>query len=453
MRRLLIANRGEIALRVAQTARARGIETVLAASAADRDSLAAKVADRTVVIGSSPASASYLNAPLLIHTALATGCDAIHPGYGFLSERAVFAENVESAGLIFVGPTAATMHRIGDKLSARSVAHQAGVPMASGSSEVRSSEDAGEIADHIGYPVITKASAGGGGRGMTVARDRKELLARFESASREAKQAFGDGRLYLERFVERARHLEVQVFGDGKGQAVHFGERDCSIQRRYQKMVEESPAILLPTETRNKLHTAAINLLTTVNYRGAGTVEFLYDPDTDEFFFMEVNARLQVEHPVSEETNNINLVDLQLAIAGGEDYHWDQGRIEQHGHSIEVRILAEDPAQGFRPSPGRITSWQPPTGDGIRLDSGVTLGTFVPPYYDSMIGKLIATAADRATAIADLTHALDNFEVGGIQTNIPLLRNLVRDKDFLDNNTSTRWLDSAAEKLVRRETV
>jgi acetyl-CoA carboxylase biotin carboxylase subunit len=323
--------------------------------------------------------------------------------------------------------------------------------MAAGSQEVRSAAEAVEIAAGIGYPVITKASAGGGGRGMSVARDPQELADVFDVASRTAEQAFGDGRLYLERFVERARHLEVQVFGDGTGRVVHFGERDCSIQRRHQKMVEEAPAAVLSPGTRERLQTAAVTLLAAIDYRGAGTVEFLYDPDTDDFYFMEVNARLQVEHPVSEQVTGVDLVDLQLAVAAGEPFHWDQTRIRQQGHSIEVRILAEDPARDFRPSPGRITRWRPPRGEGVRLDSGVGENSFVPPYYDSMIAKLIVSAGDRPSAITRLARALDEFEVEGISTNISLLRNLVRDSDFIANTTSTRWLDTAAAGLSRRD--
>lgn len=450
MRRLLIANRGEIAWRVAIAARARGIETVLAASQADADSPAAQVADRVVVIGPPAAASSYLNAPLLVHAALATGCDAVHPGYGFLSERADFAQAVQDAGLVFVGPEPATTRAIGDKLGAREVALAAGVPMAEGSDEVTSAAEAVTAAERIGYPVITKASAGGGGRGMTVVRSAEELAGRFDLAVREAEQAFGDGRLYLERFVERARHIEVQIFGDGHGRVVHFGERDCSIQRRHQKMVEEAGAVILSDATRDRLHAAAVALVSRIDYRGAGTVEFLYDPDTDDFFFMEINARLQVEHPVSEEVTGVDLVDLQLIVAAGEDFHWDQSRISPRGHSIEVRILAEDPAQEFRPSPGRITRWRPPAGEGVRLDTAVTEGAMVSPYYDSMIGKLIVTGADRPDAIARLARALDDFEVAGIHTNLPLLRALARDRDFVANTTSTRWLDSAATSLIRR---
>lgn len=451
MKRLLIANRGEIALRIAQSARKRGIYTVLAASEADRDSLAAREADRVIVVGPPSATASYLNIDALIHAAIATQCDAVHPGYGFLSERADFAEAVENAGLTFVGPTAETIRLIGDKLSAREVARKAGVPMAAGSEEVATVEAAVEIANSIGYPVITKASAGGGGRGMVLANSQEQLASVFEMASHEAQQAFGDGRLYLERYVQQARHIEVQVFGDGLGNAVHFGERDCSVQRRHQKMVEEAPAVLLSPETRAKVLDSAVKLLSSINYRGAGTVEFLYDPQTSEHYFMEVNARLQVEHPVSEEVSGSNLVDLQLAIAEGERLDRTQETIEIRGHSIEVRILAEEPENDFRPSPGRITRWQVPTGEGVRLDTGVEDQTFVSPYYDSMIAKLIVTANSRPDAIDRLARALAEFEVEGIHTNIPLLRNLVRDADFTSNNTSTRWLDNAVEYLSQKE--
>lgn len=450
--RLLIANRGEIAVRIAHAARKRGIETVLAASEADKDSLAAEAVDRTVVVGPAPAHKSYLNADLLIHAAVATECDAVHPGFGFLSERADFAEKVEDEDLIFVGPRPETIRQIGDKLRAREVARAAGVPMASGSAEVKSVAQALTTAQSIGYPVITKASAGGGGRGMVIARTPAELQQVFDTASQEAQQAFGDGRLYLERFVEKARHVEVQVFGDGAGKVVHFGERDCSIQRRYQKMVEEAPAALLTAPTRSRLHTAATSLLSSINYRGAGTVEFLYDQATDEFFFMEVNARLQVEHPVSEQICGTDLVDLQLAIAAGAQTNWDQSLINAQGHSIEVRILAEDPERGFHPSPGRIRNWETPTGPGIRLDTAVNAGSLVSPYYDSMIAKLIVTAQDRQGAIERLSEALNDFHVEGIDTNIPFLRRLVADPDFTANTTTTRWLDSAADRLIEKVT-
>lgn len=440
-RRLFIANRGEIALRIVRAAHARGMEVVLGASAADRDSMAAREADQTVVIGPAHASGSYLNAPVLVHAAKTSGCDAVHPGYGFLSERASFAQLCEDHGLIFVGPKAETIRAVGDKIAARALAAKAGVPMVSGSEQVATLDDALRVAEEITYPVITKASAGGGGRGMLVARTPEDLRAGFDMAAQEAKEAFGDGTLYLERYVEQARHIEVQVLGDGAGGVLHFGERDCTMQRRYQKMVEEAPAAQLPEEVRRRLHQAAVDLLSSISYRNAGTVEFLYDSLREEFYFMEVNARIQVEHPVSEEICGVDLIGLQLAVAAGEEIGLAQDQIRCQGHAIEVRILAEDPARNFMPSPGRLTRWTPPSGAGVRLDSAMQSGTMVPPYYDSMIGKLIVTGRDRLEAIERLCDALDRFEVEGIATNLPLIRFAVGHDDFRTNNIDTKWAE------------
>ncbi|GLZ50241.1 acetyl-CoA carboxylase biotin carboxylase subunit [Actinomycetospora sp. NBRC 106375] len=451
IKRLLIANRGEIATRVARAAGELGIETVLAASAADADSVAATTADRAVVIGPGPSRSSYLRPELIVHAAQATGCDAVHPGFGFLSERASFAELCESEGLTFVGPTANSIRAVGDKLGARALAKTAGVPMASGSGEVRTVDEAREIADGIGYPVITKASAGGGGRGMMVIDEPADLAESYERAATEAREAFGDGRLYLERFLPRARHIEVQVIGDGRGTVLHVGERDCSVQRRHQKMVEEAPAAILDETTRARVHAAAVSLLEPIEYRNAGTVEFLFDEASGDFFFMEVNARLQVEHPVSECVYDVDLVKMQLAVAGGYGLPVGQPDLRPRGHAVEVRILAEDPARGFAPSPGRITRWDPPAGPGVRLDSAVRAGSMVPPYYDSMIAKLIVAGTDRPDALRRLSTALADFSVEGISTNIPLLRRIVADAAYAENTVTTRWLDARAADLTSQE--
>jgi len=441
LRRLFVANRGEIALRIVRAAKSLGIDTVLAVSAADRDSLAAREADRAVVIGPAPARAAYLNANLLVHAALATECDALHPGYGFLSERAEFAELCEANGIVFVGPTAASIRSVGDKLSARALAKSSNVPMVPGSGMIESATQAQRIAAGIGYPVVTKASAGGGGRGMMVARTADDLANGFDKSSHEAKEAFGDGTLYLERYVERARHVEVQVLGDGKGGILHFGERDCSMQRRYQKMVEEAPAAILSDTVRSRLHQAAVDLLAPIRYRNAGTVEFLYDMDRDEFYFMEVNARIQVEHPVSEEVSGVDLIQLQLAVAAGEPLSLVQEAIRCQGHAIEVRIIAEDPQRNFAPSPGRITKWQAPAGVGVRLDSAMFEGALVPPFYDSMISKLIVRGESRAAAVERMRQALADFQIEGIATNLPLLRAIVAHSDYLANQIETKWLE------------
>ena len=440
-RRLFIANRGEIALRAIAAARALGIETVVGVSAADRESLWARAADRAVVLGPAPAAASYLDQRLVLHAARATGCTALYPGYGFLSERADFAALCEAEGIAFVGPTSAHIAAVGDKLAARDVARRAGVPLTRGSSAVADIAAALAAADTIGFPVITKASAGGGGRGMVVAADAKELARGFAPAAAAAHAAFGDGRLFLERYVSRARHIEVQAFGLGNGRVLHLHERDCSVQRRYQKMVEEAPAAILPVAVRATVHAAALRLLEAIGYSNAGTVEFLYDETSQSLAFLEVNARIQVEHPVSEAVTGQDLVRWQIAHAFGTPPGIAQSAIGCAGHAIEVRILAEDPARDFAPSPGTVTRWAPPAGEGIRIDSAVAAGCRVPPYYDSMIAKLIVHADTRAAAVSRLQDALAAFEVAGIATTIPFLRRLVAHPDFVANRVHTRWLE------------
>ena len=438
---MLVANRGEIAVRIIRACRELGIETVLAASGIDRDSLAAELADRAVTIGPSPARASYLNVPLVVQAALSTGCDALHPGYGFLSERAELATTCEENGITFVGPRSDTIRALGDKLSARELARHAGVPMVPGTARLENVREARTAASEIGFPVVMKASAGGGGRGMFVASDAAAIDVSFDRASNEAREAFGDGSLYLERYVERARHVEVQILGDGAGKVVHVGERDCSAQRRYQKVIEEAPCVVMSDAARAGLHAAAVQLTSSVAYRNAGTVEVIFDLDREAFYFMEVNARIQVEHPVSEAVSGLDLVGWQLRIAAGEPLELEQSAVVLRGHAIECRINAEDASADFRPSPGRISRWVPPAGEGIRLDSYCRTGTFVPPYYDSMIGKLIAFGVDRPAALERMRRALDEFEIEGIRTNVPFQRYVVAHPDFVRNDITTGWLE------------
>lgn len=450
LERLFVANRGEIALRAIRAAHALGMETVLGVSSADRDSLGAREAGRTVVIGPPQARDSYLNAGLVVHAAVATGCTALHPGYGFLSERPELAQLCADNGIIFVGPRAESIRQVGDKLSARALAREADVPLTSGSEKIEDVAEALKTAEQIGYPVITKASAGGGGRGMVVAHDADELAAAFDQASNTAREAFGDGTLFLERYVETARHIEVQLMGDGQGNVVHFGERDCSIQRRYQKMIEEAPAAVLPGGARARLHASAIALLASIDYQNAGTVEFLYDVERQAFSFMEVNARIQVEHPVSEAISGVDLVQRQLLMAMRPTKELAQ--VESFaGHAIEARIIAEDPERDFIPCPGRVTRWVPPAGEGVRVDSAIVEGGMVPPFYDSMIAKLIVHGDSRDHAVERLAKALDQFHVEGIATNLPLLRFIVAHPDFKANNVDTLWLERVLLPAFREQ--
>jgi acetyl-CoA carboxylase biotin carboxylase subunit len=444
LRRILIANRGEIAARVIRTCRALGIETVLAVSTADRDSVPARLADRTVCIGPARPSESYLKVETIVQAALGTGAQAIHPGYGFLSERAPLAQMCEAHGVVFIGPTAAQIEAVGDKLRARAEAIAADVPVVPGIA-VSSAAQAVSAALEIGTPVVVKAVGGGGGRGMKRVDRIDDLPSALELAAAEAGAAFGDARLYLEKFISSGRHVEVQVLGDGRGEVIHLGERDCSVQRRYQKLVEETPAPGLPGELRRALHEAAVRFAKRLNYRGAGTVEFLVDRHTGAFYFLEMNARIQVEHPVTEAATGVDIVAEQIAIASGAGLRLTQADVRPHGCAIECRVNAEDPANDFRPSPGRITHVVWPGGDGIRVDTHIGTGASVPPFYDSLLGKIIAHGPDRATALDRLRRALERTRIDGVATNLPFHAMLLAHPEFQAGGVDTHFLTRLSE--------
>jgi acetyl-CoA carboxylase biotin carboxylase subunit len=439
IRRVLVANRGEIAARVIRTCKLLGIETVLAASVPDRDSLPAQLADRVVCIGPGRSADSYLQIDTLVQAALGTKADAIHPGYGFLSERSLFAQRCEEAGLIFIGPTAAQIEAVGDKLRARSAAEAAEVPVVPGGA-VNNLGDATALAARIGAPLLIKAVGGGGGRGMKRVDDLADLPAALDMASGEAGAAFGDARIYLERYVTRGRHVEVQVLGDGLGNVIHLGERDCSVQRRYQKLIEESPAPLLDAALREALLAAAVRFAERLNYRGAGTVEFLVDVDRNSFYFLEMNARIQVEHPVTEQITGLDLVAEQIRIAEGHGLSLAQDAVQFRGCAIECRINAEDPLQDFQPSPGRVTRAEWPQGEGIRVDTHIMTGSMVPPYYDSLLGKIIASGPTREAARTRLLSALASTRIEGVRTNLAFQAELLADPLFVRGGVDTGFL-------------
>jgi len=445
IKKLLIANRGEIAVRIIRAARELGIETVQVHSTADADSLAVKMADVAVEVGPPQAAKSYLNTEAILHAAKEHSVDAIHPGYGFFSENADFVDAVVDAGMVFVGPSGDTIRRMGDKVAARQAAMEAGVPTVPGSAgRIGDMEEAREIARQTGFPVMIKAAAGGGGRGIRVVENIEQFDREAPQASAEALAAFGDGGLYLERFIGRSRHVEVQVLGDGE-RAVHLYERECSLQRRRQKVWEEAPSTALSAQVREDLCAAAIRLTEAVQYRGAGTIEFLYDDQSGEYVFIEMNTRIQVEHPVSELITGIDLIREMILIAGGERLAFEQKDIQVRGHAIEVRINAEDPAKDFMPFPGTITGVSLPGGPGVRFDGMIYPGYSIPPFYDSLLGKLIVWDSSRERAIERLKRALGEMSIEGVTTTRSLFAALADAPDVRSGAVDTRWLEGWLE--------
>lgn len=441
IRRVFVANRGEIAVRVIRACRTLGIQSVIGVSEADTETLGAEMADESVVIGPPPVSESYLCADKIVAAALAADCDAIHPGYGFLSERASFARACRDAGIVFIGPSPEAIAAMGDKITAVSLAERAGVPRVPGSGALKDATHANRVAAEIGYPVLVKATAGGGGRGMRVVRGADEIEALMRSAANEAQSAFGDSTLYMEKFIERARHIEIQIMADTHGHVVHLGERECSTQRRHQKLIEEAPAPLLPAAVRQAMAECAVKLASNANYCGAGTVEFVVDELDGRFYFLEMNTRIQVEHPVTEMITGIDLVAEQIRIACGLPLSFTQLQVHPQGHAIECRINAEDPGRGFSPSPGLITRWEVPAGEGIRFDSHGFAGYTVPPNYDSLIGKLVVHARTRVVAIERMQQALGALHVEGPATTVPFHQAVLAHADFLSASVTTRWVE------------
>ena len=445
--RVFVANRGEIAVRVIKACRALGLESVAACSEADADSMAAALADSKVIIGPAPPAESYLDIDAVLAGAERAGADALHPGYGFLAEQPGLPQACEARGIKFIGPDADTILRMGNKLQARAAVARLGVPVVPGSPKIGTLEHAAKVAGEIGYPILIKAAAGGGGRGIKIVAGAEDLAEAFSTAGNEARGAFGDDTLYMERYIADARHVEVQVLGDGAGNVIHAGERDCSLQRRYQKVVEEAPASSLPQALRDEIRAAAVTIGESINYRNAGTVEFIADQEAGSFYFLEMNTRIQVEHPVTEMITGLDLVGEQIRIAGGAPLSVAQSDIRYEGHAIECRITAEASAEGFQPRPGRITHWRPPEGEGIRVDTHCRDGEVVSPYYDSLLAKLIVKGNTRIEAVARLQEALAAFVVTGIETTIPFLRLLACQLDFIKGSVNTRWLETNLDAL------
>jgi acetyl-CoA carboxylase, biotin carboxylase subunit len=444
-RRVLVANRGEVAVRVIRALHESDVEAVAVYSTVDRDALHVRLADRAVCIGPPQAAESYLKIPSLVAAATTTGCEAVHPGWGFLAESPAFVEACAENDLVFIGPSAETMARMGDKVQAKEEMRLAGVPLVPGTEGVTPVDEARAAADEVGYPVLLKASAGGGGKGMRLVMGPDELESAFGTAALEAEAAFGDGSLYLEKAVSPARHVEIQVLADGQGGVLTLGERECSIQRRHQKLIEESPSPALTPETREEMEAAAERGCHAIDYRNAGTFEFLLGPDRS-FYFIELNARLQVEHPVSELVTGIDIVREQLRIASGEPLR-RTGRADRRGHALEVRLNAEDPAHDFAPAPGRIARFRPPLGPGVRLDTHIEEGTEIPPHYDSLLGKLIVWDETRPEAIERALRALGELQLGGVPTTRELAMDILRSEEFSSGRYSTRYLSEAGTRL------
>lgn len=439
-KKILIANRGEIALRIIRVCKQFGIKTVAVYSQADRDSLHVRFADEAVCIGPPAGKESYLKVPRIIAAAEITGAEAIHPGYGFLAENAAFAEICTTSGIKFIGPSPDMISAMGDKALAKETMRKAGVPVVPGSDGVIPDVDSAKrIAKEIGLPIIIKAVAGGGGRGMRIVREESELENAFRTAQHEAETGFNNPSVYIEKYVEQPRHIEIQVFGDQHGNVIHFGERDCSVQRRHQKLIEESPSPFVDEKLRQRMGDAAVKGCKAVNYEGAGTIEFLVDKDKN-FYFMEMNTRIQVEHPVTEEVTGHDLIKLQLRVAAGE--RLPRRKIRREGHAIEVRINAEDPANGFRPNPGKVTDFHMPGGFGVRVDTHCYAGYVIPPYYDSLLAKLIVFAQTREGAIQKMAGALDEFTIQGVKTTIPFHRQVMRNDKFKTGMFDTSFLET-----------
>jgi acetyl-CoA carboxylase, biotin carboxylase subunit len=442
--KILIANRGEIALRVLRACKELGISTVAVHSTADADAMHVRLADESVCIGPPAARESYLNVPALLAACEITGANAVHPGYGFLSENARFAEILEEHNIDFIGPKPSHIRLMGDKIEAKRTAQRLGIPVVPGSNGgISSDQEALTIAKSIGFPVLVKAAAGGGGRGMKVAQTADELPNALATARAEAQSAFGDAAVYLEKYLARPRHIEIQVLGDGQGRAIHLGERDCSLQRRHQKVWEEGPSPALNVSARNTIGETVATAMRELQYLGVGTVEFLYEDG--QFYFIEMNTRIQVEHPVTEAITDIDLIVEQIRVAAGGDLTLTQDDVKFNGHAIECRINAENP-QTFRPSPGKILAYHPPGGLGVRVDSAVYTGYSIPPYYDSLVGKLIVHGKTRGECLMRLNRALDEFVVDGVETTLPLFRTLVRQKDIIDGDYHIHWLEEFLAK-------